>query len=53
MAVIGSTLYVAWQQTRRGSGPEGEFDFGRDPRRLFQTAPDNILVVKGTYWLSL
>jgi len=49
----GSTLYVAWQQTRRGVGDDGEFDFGRDPARLFRTAPDNILVVKGTYWLSL
>lgn len=49
----GSTLYVAWQQTRQGVGVDGEFDARRDPRMLFETAPDNILVVKATYWLSM
>jgi hypothetical protein len=49
----GSTLYVAWQQTRRGFGADGDFDLGRDPRLLFRTAPDNIVMVKATYWLSL
>ena len=49
----GSTLYLAWQQTRRGFGADGGFDLGRDPRLLLRTAPDNIVVLKATYWLSM
>jgi hypothetical protein len=49
----GSTIYLAWQQTRFGFGDDGHFELRRDPRALFQTEPDNIVVLKGTYWLSL
>jgi hypothetical protein len=49
----GSAIYVAWQQTRESFGPESDFRFGRDQRLLFEAPPDNILVVKATYWLSM
>lgn len=49
----GSTVYFAWQQTRRSRGIESEFDFGRDQRLLFEAPPDNIFVMKASYWLSM
>ena len=49
----GSTIYVAWQQTRESVGPENEFRFERDQRLLFEAPSDNIFVLKATYWLSM
>ena len=48
----GSTIYVAWQQSRSDVAPFGDFDFGRDRGALFGTRPDNIFVVKMSYWLN-
>ncbi|HEX5870532.1 MAG TPA: DUF5916 domain-containing protein, partial [Longimicrobium sp.] len=52
----GSTLYLAWQQRResfqQGVRGIGDFDPGRDPRALLDAAPDNVLVLKVTYWLN-
>jgi hypothetical protein len=49
----GSTVFLAWQQTRENVGPERAFRFGRDQRLLFDAPPDNIFVLKATYWLSM
>jgi hypothetical protein len=49
----GSTLYLVWTQSRSGSAAYGDFDFGRDQRALFANRPDNILLIKLTYWLGL
>jgi hypothetical protein len=48
----GSTVYLAWQQTRLGAGETGQFSLLDDTRSLFQTPPDNILVLKVNYWLN-
>lgn len=48
----GSTIYVAWQQSRRDAGAVGDFSFGRDRKALFETRPDNIFLVKINYWLN-
>ena len=48
----GSTLYVAWQQSRRMEMPFGDFDLERDSRKLFAIRPENIFVVKMSYWLT-
>ncbi|HEX5971329.1 MAG TPA: DUF5916 domain-containing protein [Gemmatimonadaceae bacterium] len=48
----GSTLFVAWQQSRRMEMPFGDFDLERDGRNLFAIRPDNIFVVKMSYWLT-
>jgi hypothetical protein len=32
--------------------PFGDFDFERDGRKLFAIRPDNIFVVKMSYWLA-
>jgi hypothetical protein len=48
----GSTLFVAWQQSRQSFEPLGDFSLDRDRRALFAAAPDNILMVKVNYWLN-
>ncbi len=49
----GSTLYVAWQQVRADYAQGiGDFDFGRDRRALFAAQPDNVFVIKMSYWLT-
>jgi hypothetical protein len=48
----GSTLFVAWQQTREDQAPVGTFHLPSDARALFRTSPDNILVIKVNYWLN-
>ena len=48
----GSTMYVAWQQTRDAFRPVGDFAFSRDFDNLFGAQPDNIFLVKVSYWLN-
>jgi hypothetical protein len=48
----GSALFFVWQQSRFGSVPNGEFDFGNDFGALWDTAPENVFVVKGTWWIG-
>jgi hypothetical protein len=48
----GSTIYVAWQQSRENIEQAGDFSFGRDRHALFATRPDNIFLVKVDYWLN-
>lgn len=48
----GSTLYFVWQQTRSNTEGIGNFDFGRDRDALFSAHPDNIFLVKATYWIA-
>jgi hypothetical protein len=48
----GSTLYLAWQQMRSDFEPIGDFGFGRDLGALFSTSPDNIFLVKVSYWFN-
>ncbi|HWK90465.1 MAG TPA: DUF5916 domain-containing protein, partial [Longimicrobium sp.] len=48
----GSTLFLVWQQQRSGGEAFGDFDFSRDANAVFQTRPDNIFVIKASYWLG-
>lgn len=49
----GSTLYLAWQQSRSDYATGvGDFDFGRDREALFGARPDNVFVIKASYWLT-
>jgi len=48
----GSTLFVAWQQSRSDMEFVGDFSFARDRRALFAARPDNILLVKINYWMN-
>ncbi len=49
----GSTAYFVWTQSREAEGPSGSLDVGRDLRGLRAARPDNIFMVKLSYWLGL
>ena len=48
----GSTLFFVWQQQRSGAEPFGDFDFSRDANAIFRQRPDNIFVIKASYWIG-
>jgi Domain of unknown function (DUF5916)/Carbohydrate family 9 binding domain-like len=49
----GSTLYLAWQQARADTElGTGTFRLGRDRAALFRTQPDNVFILKVSYWLN-
>jgi hypothetical protein len=48
----GSTLFFVWQQQRAGSAAFGDFEFGRDANAIFRQRPDNIFVIKASYWIG-
>lgn len=46
----GSALYLVWTQSRSDSESTGDFQFNRSFSRLWQAKPDNIFMLKFTYW---
>lgn len=48
----GSTMYLAWQQTREDFVPVGDFDLRNDLRALYAQSPDNVVLLKVSYWLN-
>ena len=48
----GSVLFLVWSQGRNHSADTGQFDFGQNLGDLFGVVPDNIFMVKLSYWLS-
>jgi hypothetical protein len=48
----GSVLYVAWTQSRSSDAAFGDLEFGRDRSALFATRPDNIFLIKASWWLQ-
>ena len=48
----GSTLYLAWQQNRSDFQPFGDFALRRDTDGLFGAAPDDVFLIKVSYWLN-
>ena len=49
----GSLLYVAWTQSRFVEDPFGDLRFTREREALFRTKPDNIFLIKASYWLPM
>ena len=50
----GSTLYLVWQQSRYRDDPAGSsFDAGRGVQALLETRPENVLIVKMSYWFGV
>ena len=49
----GSLLYVAWTQSRFTESPFGDLQFSREREALFATRPDNIFLVKMSWWLPM
>lgn len=48
----GSTLYLVWTQSRTDNENFGDFQFNHSISRLWSARPDNIFMVKFTYWWS-
>ena len=48
----GSALFLVWQQQRFGFAPTGEFGAADDFGELLRTRPENVFVVKGTWWIG-
>ncbi|MGD2069905.1 MAG: DUF5916 domain-containing protein [Gemmatimonadota bacterium] len=48
----GSTLYVVWSQGRNQYLEDGRFDFGRGMDGLFGAHPDDIFMLKLSYWIN-
>src|SRR5262249_54255663 len=46
----GSVLYVAWTQSRFADDVFGNLQFSRDRKALFAAQPDNIFLVKASWW---
>jgi hypothetical protein len=48
----GSTIYFAWQQSRGAGSQIGNFELRRDTGALVDTKPNNVYLVKMSYWLN-
>jgi hypothetical protein len=51
----GSTIYLVWQQTRSNSNlytPTADFALGHGENALFRSIPDDIFILKFSYWLG-
>ncbi len=48
----GSTLFVVWTQQRQDASRPGEFQLGPDLRAMFDTRPDDVVLVKISYWFG-
>lgn len=48
----GSTLFFVWSQGRDQFTRDGSFDFDGNLGDLFSVTPDNIFMVKVSYWMS-
>jgi hypothetical protein len=48
----GSTVFFVWTQERSGNDQYGDLNFRRDARLLLGDRPDNVFLVKATYWLG-
>lgn len=49
----GSVVYFVWTQTRSESYSDPEFQFGRVITNITDLRPDNIFLIKMTYWLNM
>ncbi len=46
----GSTIYFVWTQSRSEYESDGDFQFGRSMDRIYNSKPDNIFMIKFSYW---
>jgi hypothetical protein len=49
----GSVLFLVWTQSRSDYEPTGEFQLRRSMNHLFEVKPDNIFMLKLSYWLGM
>lgn len=49
----GSAFYFVWQHNKQNFDDPGEFALKKDFKNLLQTQPNNVYLVKFTYWLDI
>jgi hypothetical protein len=49
----GSSLYFIWTQSRTGGAPAWRESFQGNWNGLWRTQPDNVFLLKSSYWFSL
>ncbi len=49
----GSVVYLVWTQTRSDQESIGEFQLNHSFNRIWTLHPDNIFILKFTYWLNM
>ncbi len=49
----GSALFLVWTQSREDIESAGDFQFGRSVDRIANVKPDNIFMLKLSYWLGM
>jgi hypothetical protein len=45
-------MFFVWTQQREGSMPNGDYEVRRDYSALFRDRPDNVFLIKATYWIG-
>ena len=48
----GSVIYFVWTQTRSEAEEIGDFKFEESMTKMVAAEPDNIFMIKVTYWLN-
>ena len=48
----GSTMFFVWTQQRQGNTADGDYQFSRDYSALFRDRPDNVFLIKATWWIG-
>jgi Domain of unknown function (DUF5916)/Carbohydrate family 9 binding domain-like len=48
----GSTAYFVWTRLGQDLTRPGQFDFGDDLSALWRAAPDDVILIKLSYWLA-
>jgi len=48
----GSTMFFVWTQQRQGNTADGDYQFSRDYSALFRDRPDNVFLIKATWWVG-
>jgi hypothetical protein len=49
----GSALYLVWTHNRYENDDHADFDLSRSVSRIRKIEPDNIFMVKATYWFNI
>jgi hypothetical protein len=49
----GSTIFLVWSQSRNYQDSSGSFAYGENMKQLFNTQPNNVFLLKFSYWFSL
>jgi hypothetical protein len=48
----GSTLFLVWSQSRDDFSADGDLVYSRDRSALFKAHPNNVFLLKASYWLG-